>query len=176
MTAGHLSCLLLLLFLTACAPTWQWQPKASDTRQFIRYDEEPGMCFGYCPSYFIYIFEDGEIVYHGSGTVALKGGKRKKADPALFHAIMKILERNQFDTLAPRYWPEFDVCGEGYFTDSGQIHLTLSTKGRSKNVIYDYGCHSSPDAERILAITEGLQSVIPVANWVGREHFKWNQQ
>jgi Domain of unknown function (DUF6438) len=61
------------------------------------------MCFRQCPSYFIYVIEDGEIVYHGEGPVHRKGLKKKKANPALFQSIMTNLKKNSFDTLAPRY-------------------------------------------------------------------------
>lgn len=173
---AHLFFGSMFLFLTGSTPGWQWTPEATDTRQYIRYDEEPGYCLGHCPAYFIYVFEDGEIVYHGEGAVRRRGLKKKKGTPALFQAILENLEENEFNSLAPTYWPEDEVCDGPYATDLGQFHLSVSLTSGFKKVTYGYGCPYSPAEDRVLGIRDNLQKIIPAANWVGRQHFNWDQQ
>ena len=166
----------LILLLASCGKTWDWTPASTDTRQYFRYDEEPGFCFGQCPSYFIYVFDDGEVVYHGEGTVQRKGLKKKFVDPSLFQNVLAILDNQNFSNLAERYWFETDQCGDEYITDQGQIHYTLFTPNITKTVIYDYGCLSAKDGETILGIRDSLQKILPTASWVGKQHFNWDQQ
>lgn len=166
---------ILLLFISACSytPSYMWKPTAK-ARDYIKYEEVPGMCFGQCTSYFIYIFDDGQVVYHGDGINRVKGLRKRQLDPALYTSLVNILKTRKFNTLKARYWYEDKECGPEYLPDQGELRFAQKSGNQVKSVWFDFGCAGSNDASQIRELSRDIRKALPIENWVGKKNYTWD--
>ncbi len=154
-------------------PNYSWSPSPEDTRQYIRYEEVPGLCFGQCTSYFVYLFEDEEIVYYGEGINKIKGLRKKHAAESTFAIVSHLIEMNDFNKLANHYQYEDKHCGSEYLTDQGSLKFSVKTQKTNKSVDFDLGCANTKDAETVHKLSRYIRKILPIENLVGKKHYWW---
>lgn len=152
----------------------EWAPKLSDTRQYFRYEQVPGLCMGNCVSYFVYLFEDGEIVYYGEGLNRIEGLRKKRVNRTLFNKIVSTLKDSNFEKLKNRYISEDNACDPYYLTDQGALKFTLKTDHLEKAVYWDLGCVVMVDAIIMSILSRDIRKLLPIENWVGKKHYEWD--
>lgn len=171
-----LSVLFLLSFiLSACSNTsnYSWSPSPEDTREYVRYEEVPGLCFGQCTSYFVYLFEDEEIVYYGEGINKIKGLRKKHAAEGTFAIVSHLMEMTDLKNLANHYQYEDKHCGSVYLTDQGSLKFSIKTQKIYKSIDFDLGCADAKDAETVHELSRFIRKILPIENWIGKKHYRW---
>ena len=86
-------------------------------------------CFGSCPAYTVRIYRHGEVDWHGTRFVKVRGSRRGQADLA---AVDRVLEQFRSE----RFW---SLCGyySRHVTDSAVVTLAANMGGEEK-IVSDY--------------------------------------
>ncbi len=122
---------------------------------------ERGMCYGYCPVYSLYLWENGSVLYNGTLFVKETGQRKGTINETAFSEILEIAEDMGFFTMNDTY-DRVDM------TDMPSAVITINTGSFHKRVEHYHGDQSAP--ESLTALEEAIDTAAGVSRWTVPYH------
>jgi hypothetical protein len=116
-------------------------------------------CFGTCPDYTVWLYEDGTLEYEGRRFVKVKGSRKKTLDSATVQRVRQALVDSGIQQL------EADCCGCQEWTDNPTVVISMITDSQRKTVVHYHGCTKAPDW--LGKLEDRLDSLLGTDEFVG---------
>jgi hypothetical protein len=113
-----------------------------------------GACLGSCPTYDVYVFSDGRVIFRGNGFTAAIGLRTKRIRPAQFQTLRMALEESHF----------FSAAGGGEcVTDQPEVRIEMSLGEGIQSRAVDSGCRL--DRLNLWQAVERIDEIAGVRTW-----------
>lgn len=147
-------------------------------RRYLRVRLEHTPCMGACPVYTVEIAGNGRITWNGRANVAAPGERTARASERELAALDRVIDRVQFfernedgrlpikpqcttdgTTTTCSMGATFAIC-----SDTSHTIITVA-RGRQRHTVEDDNCSEN---EGIARLERAIQSIGPIADWIGR--------
>jgi len=125
---------------------------------------ERTVCYGFCPSYKLSIFEDGKVVYEGREFVKTKGRAEGRITKDELQQLLREFEKLDYANLADEY-SEGHNCPEAW-TDSPSAITSLNRNGKVKRVLHYHGCRGLAILDQLTALENKIDEVVNTKRWI----------
>jgi hypothetical protein len=124
-------------------------------------------CYGRCPIYTVTLFADGEVQWHGTRFVEVRGDESRSITPEAFAKLWRDLTAHDYADL-PTEYPNF---GSGYCTsyatDQPSAIVAVSGDGAERRVVDYHGCRNAA-LQEFRPFEDRIDRVAGSKRWVGR--------
>lgn len=117
---------------------------------------ERGMCYGYCPVYSLYLWENGSVLYNGTLFVKEIGQRDGTINETAFLQILQMAKDSGFFAMNDTY-DRVDV------TDMPSAIITINSSSLNKRVEHYHGDLSAPQA--LSTLEEAIDTAAGVSRW-----------
>jgi hypothetical protein len=118
-----------------------------------------GACNGTCPTYTLYIYDDGVVEYIGSEFVMVRGSATTRLSDRQLSELDQLFAQANYFALGGSY--ETD-----HANDAPLIATSYTHGGRTKEIRHA----SSPDIPAALvAVEAGIDKIVHTARWIGTQ-------
>lgn len=122
---------------------------------------ERTVCFGTCPSYTLYIQENGKVTFIGKEFVEHKGMAMGEMSKEKIHLLIETIRESHFMEVASN--PE---CKSRY-TDMPSVFLTIEVEGEQNSVSHYHGCKGFRFEKQLYDLETAIDSLAGTEKWIG---------
>lgn len=117
-----------------------------------------GPCYGRCPDYKLYIYENGRVIYFGRKDVKVRGIQTAQLSQDKIKLLINEFLKINYFSLPER----FENCAFDF--DSAQTSFTMS--GKTKTIFDYHGCYPIP--QELIELEDKIDEITNSIIWVGK--------